>query len=175
MSFDFPSMPGGGSQSAAGTQSSTDPWDLGTGGFNQNGAAQSAPDQPQPEYSDTNPGGTAWNTGGSAWNTGGSTFRQNRGAGLTSGNQDQLNKMQGYQSDSHVRRVKPQISMRPPIQPIHIPWGLLLSVIAIIAIIAFLYIYRYEVTQFIAQLLSWAIAIIIFLFILRAILRSIFR
>jgi len=61
---------------------------------------------------------------------------------------------------------------RPAVRraPIHIdiPWGLLLTIAALVGVFVFVYSYRYEISAFLYQVVQWAIILIVILSILKS-------
>ena len=62
--------------------------------------------------------------------------------------------------------IKPP-SIHRPSSGTNIPWSSLLIIIGIIAIIAFCWIFREAITDFLMQLLTWVIIILIIIFVIK--------
>lgn len=63
-------------------------------------------------------------------------------------------------------KIKPP-SVHQSSSGMNIPWNILLPIIGIIAVVIFCWIFREEITNFLMQLLTWVIVILVIIFIVK--------
>lgn len=91
-------------------------------------------------------------------------------------NPPQVKRPDSYPPDHDDRRsyapiTRPSSYRRPNVhRNVELPWHIILPVFGVILIIAFLYVFRNEITAFLSTVLSWIIVLIIIVVVLRSVL-----
>lgn len=68
---------------------------------------------------------------------------------------------QGKERKSTTRRTY------SPVNEFHIPWNIILPLIGIVVIVAFCWIYREAITDFLMQVLNWIFIILLIIFLIK--------